>query len=74
MKFRATLEFHGKTVTGIQIPAEVVASLGFIKHARVRATINGYTYRGSVASMGGKFMLGMSADIRASTVLAAGMS
>jgi hypothetical protein len=31
---------------------------------KVRATINGYTYRSSVASMGGMYMLGVSAEVR----------
>ena len=72
MKFRATVELNGKTATGIQVPAEVVAGLGSSKHPPVRATIKGYTYRSSVASMGGRFMLGVSAEVRQSAGVAAG--
>ena len=72
MKFRATVELTGKTATGIQVPAEVVAGLGSSKHPPVRATIKGYTYRSSVASMGGRFMLGVSAEVRQSAGVAAG--
>jgi uncharacterized protein YdeI (YjbR/CyaY-like superfamily) len=38
----------------------------------VRATINGYTYRSTVAVMGGKFMLGVSADVREKAGVAGG--
>jgi uncharacterized protein DUF1905/bacteriocin resistance YdeI/OmpD-like protein len=64
MKFRAVVEQAGKTATGIEVPAKVVASLGPSKRPAVRVTINGYSYRSSVASMGGRFMLGISATVR----------
>lgn len=54
MKFRATVELGGKTATGVEVPEQVVESLGPSKRPAVRATINGYTYRSSVASMGGR--------------------
>lgn len=72
MRFRATLQSHGKTATGIEVPAEVVASLGAGKRPPVRATINGHTYRSSVAVMGGQFMLGVSAENREATGVHAG--
>lgn len=72
MKFRATIQPHGKTATGIQVPAEIVASLGSSKRPPVRVTINGHTYRSSVASMGGEFMLGVSAENRLSADVVAG--
>ena len=72
MRFRATIEQGGKTATGIEIPAEIVASLGSSKHPKVRVTINGYTYRSSVASMGGRFMLGVSATVREGAGVAGG--
>ena len=58
--------------TGIEIPAEVVTSLGSSKRPKVRVTINGYTYRSSVASMGGRFMLGVSAKVREGAGVAGG--
>ncbi len=64
MRFRATIEQAGKTATGIEVPEKVVSALGSSKRPAVKATINGYTYRSSVASMGGRFMLGISADVR----------
>jgi hypothetical protein len=72
MRFRATLESGGKTATGIQVPDEVVASLGSGKRPAVRVTINGHTYRSSVASMGGRSMLGVSAENREAAGVAAG--
>ncbi len=64
MKFRTTILRAGKTATGIQVPAKVVESLGAGKRPPVRVTINGYTYRSTVAVMRGAFMLGVSAVVR----------
>ncbi len=72
MKFRAKLEGAGKTATGINVPAEVVDALGSGKRPPVRVTINGYSYRSTVAVLGGRFMLGVSADVRAGAGVAAG--
>ncbi|HEY8177948.1 MAG TPA: YdeI/OmpD-associated family protein [Candidatus Limnocylindria bacterium] len=65
MRFRATLETEGKTATGINVPAEVVDALGGGRRPRVTVTINGHTYRSSVAVLGGRYMLGVSAENRA---------
>jgi hypothetical protein len=54
----------GKTTTGIQVPDDVVEKLNAGKKPPVSVTINGYTYRSSIAVMGGVFMLGVSADVR----------
>jgi hypothetical protein len=70
--FRATIELGGKTATGIEVPDDVVAALGPGRRPAVRATIQGYTYRTSVASMRGRFMLPVSAAIRESAGVAAG--
>ncbi len=72
MRFRAIIQLNGKTATGIQVPAEVVASLGPSKRPPVRVTIGGHTYRSSVASMGGVFMLGVSEENRRSAGVSAG--
>jgi len=64
MKFRTKLLQAGKTATGIEVPAKIVESLGSGKRPKVRVTIKGYTYRSSVAPMGGRFMLGVSAEVR----------
>ena len=72
MRFRATVELGGKTATGIEVPPEVVAALGSSRKPAVRMTINDYTYRSTVATMGGRFMVGVSADVRAAAGIAAG--
>ena len=72
MRFRVTLERGGKTATGIRVPAEVVESLGSGKRPPVRVTINGHTYRSSVAVMGGVYLVGVSAEERANARVAAG--
>jgi hypothetical protein len=72
MRFRTKILPAGKTAAGIEVPAKVVTALGTSKRPPVRATINGYTYRSTVAVMGGKFMLGVSNDVRKSAGVAAG--
>ena len=64
MRFRTTILQSSKTATGIEVPPDVVASLGSGKQPLVRVTINGFTYRSAVAVMGGVFMVGVSADNR----------
>ncbi|TMF12929.1 MAG: DUF1905 domain-containing protein [Chloroflexi bacterium] len=71
MKFRAIIELAGKTATGIEVPAAVVAKLGSSKKPAVRVTIKGYSYRSTVATMGGRFMLPISAEVRAAAGVAA---
>jgi Domain of unknown function (DUF1905)/Bacteriocin-protection, YdeI or OmpD-Associated len=72
MKFKAIIQLHGKTATGVEVPAKIVEGLGKGKRPPVHVTINGHTYRSSVASMGGKFMLGISAENREAAGVKAG--
>jgi bifunctional DNA-binding transcriptional regulator/antitoxin component of YhaV-PrlF toxin-antitoxin module len=72
MKFQATILLGGKTATGIRVPPEVVANLGSSKKPAVRVTINGYTYRSTVATVSGEFMVGVSAEVREKAGVAAG--
>jgi hypothetical protein len=72
MKFHAIIELSGKTATGIAVPAEVVAHLGSSKRPPVRITINGHTYRSTVASMGGVYMLPISEENRKLAHVSAG--
>ncbi|MDF2714562.1 MAG: hypothetical protein K0R28_1487 [Paenibacillus sp.] len=72
MKFRSIVELGGKTATGIQVPEEVVASLGTSKKPPVKVSIGGYTYRSTVAVMGGRFMIPLSAANRTGAGVAAG--
>ena len=72
MTFQTTLLAAGKTATGIEVPANAIESLGPSKKPAVKVTINGYEYRSTVAVMGGKFMLPVSAEHRAGAKIAAG--
>ena len=65
MQFHTTLLQSGPTATGIQVPDEVVEALGGGKRPPVKVTINGYTYRSTIAVMGGAYMVGVNADNRA---------
>jgi hypothetical protein len=72
MRFRTTIKQSGKTATGIQVPQEVVEALGSGKRPAVKVTINGYTYRSTVAVMGGLYMVGVNAENRTSAGVAGG--
>ncbi len=70
--FRTTLRQTGKEATGIEIPPEVIESLGAGKVPRVALTVNGYAYRSTVAVMDGSYMVGFNADHRAASGIKAG--
>ena len=72
MKFHAIVQQNGKTATGIQVPAEVVAQFGSSKRPAVRVTINDHTYRSTIAPLGGVFMLPISAENRMLAHVSAG--
>jgi hypothetical protein len=72
MRFETVILSTGKTATGIEVPVEVVASLGPTKKPPVRVTINGYTYRSTVASRGDRFLIGVSAENRDRSGVVAG--
>jgi antitoxin component of MazEF toxin-antitoxin module len=72
MRFRTTVELGGKTATGMRVPDEVVAALGAGKRPQVTVTINGGTYRSTVAAYKGAYMLPLSAENRRVTGVSAG--
>ena len=72
MRFTTTMQSAGKTALGFEIPPEVVESLGAGKRPPVLVTINGYTYRNTVAVYGGVFMIGVSAENRTKAHVAGG--
>lgn len=72
MRFRASVDLHGKTATGIVVPPEVVDGLGSGRKPAVTVTINSFSYPSTIASMGGRFLLPVSAEIRAGAGVAAG--
>ena len=72
MRFRTTLELNGKTATGFRVPDDVVAALGGGRRPPVLVTINGFTYRNTIAVYGDESLLGVSAENRAGAGVAAG--
>ena len=72
MKFRAVVELNGRTATGIPVPEQIMTGLGGGKRPKVRVTVNGFSYRSSVGSMGGRSMLPVSAQIRDGAGIGAG--
>jgi hypothetical protein len=70
--FKTTLLQSGKNITGIVIPDTVVEGLGGGKKPAVVVIVNGYTYRSSVAVMGGRYMVGLSAERRVESGLKGG--
>jgi hypothetical protein len=65
MRFQTILLQSGQTATGLEVPPEIVEALGKGKRPPVKVTINGHTYRTTVAVMAGAFMIGVSAENRA---------
>jgi hypothetical protein len=72
MRFRTTILQTGRTAAGIEVPPEIVDALGAGKRPKVSVTIRGYTYRSSVAVMGGTYMIGVSAENRAGAGVSGG--
>jgi hypothetical protein len=70
--FRATIVQTGKTACGIQVPGSVVDALGGSKRPAVVVKLDGYTYRSTVAPMGGEWWVGVNSDHRAASGLKAG--
>ncbi len=67
MRLRTTILQTGKTAAGFEIPPGIVEALGSGKRPKVLVTIGGYTYRNTVAVMGGTYMIGVSAEHRAAS-------
>ena len=58
--------------TGICIPDKIVEQLGAGKKPPVNVTVNDYTYRNTIAVRGGKFIIGIRAEIRSKTGIKGG--
>jgi hypothetical protein len=58
--------------TGISVPAEAIAVLGGKKKPPVIVTINGFTYRSTVAAYGDLYLIPLSQERRAAAGVAAG--
>lgn len=57
--------------TGIVVPPEVIEQLGAGKKPSVSVNVNGYIYRSTVAVLGGRHLISVSAAIRKETGLKA---
>lgn len=64
MKVRVNIIQLGNN-TGIEVPPEVPAQLGGGKTPLVTVTLNGFTYPSKIASMGGRLLIPVSAEVRA---------
>lgn len=72
-KFKATVaQAEGMSATGIIVPDEIVEKLAAGKKPPVVVTLKGYTYRSTVAVMGGKFMLPLAKEHRDAAGVKAG--
>jgi hypothetical protein len=71
MRFE-TVMFQQGNNTGIEVPPEVVEALGGGKRAAVAVTVNGFSYRSTLAVMGGRHLIPFSSDKRAASGIAGG--
>ena len=69
--FETTVAATGNN-TGIEVPGEAIEQLGAGRRPAVLVNVNGYEYRNTVAVMGGKHMISISAAVRKATGLAGG--
>lgn len=69
--FETTVAASGNN-TGIVVPEEVIGQLATGKRPAVLVDVNGYQYRSTVAVMGGRHMISISAAIRQATGLKGG--
>ena len=72
VKFAAVVKPAGNA-TGVEVPAEVVDALGSGRRPKVVIIIGGHTWRSRVASMGGRFIVGISAANRAASGASPGL-
>lgn len=71
MKFKTNILLSGNN-TGIEVPPEVVEGLGGGKKPAVIVSVGSYSYRSSIAVMGGKFLIPLSSERRAESGLKGG--
>lgn len=58
------MQADGMNATGIAVPDEVVTQLGQGKKPKVVVSLKGYSYRSTVAVMGGRFVLPLAREHR----------
>jgi hypothetical protein len=70
--FTTTLQLHGRTATGLEVPPEVVDALGAGRKPAVHVRIGEYAYRSTVAPRGDRYLVPVSGEHRAGAGVAAG--
>lgn len=68
----SVLQEEGMQATGIRVPAEIIPLFGMGKKPKVKVTLNGYSYRTTVAPYGDVFMLPLSKEHRTAAGVKAG--
>ncbi|MEO5889358.1 MAG: YdeI/OmpD-associated family protein [Ferruginibacter sp.] len=71
MKFKTKIVQIGNN-TGISVPADIIEKMGVGKKPPVVITLKNYTYRSTVAVMGGLYMVSLSAEHRKNANVAGG--
>ena len=69
--FKTTVAISGNN-TGIVVPEEAIEQLAAGKRPPVLVNVNGYEYRSTIAVMGGKYLVSISAAVRKATGLQGG--
>jgi antitoxin component of MazEF toxin-antitoxin module len=69
--FETTVAATGNN-TGIEVPAELVEQLGAGRRPPVVVDLDGHAYRSTVAVLGGRYLVSVSAAVRRATGLAGG--
>jgi hypothetical protein len=72
LSFTATLQKRGPAAAVVLDEDQVAELGGGAKRFPVRATVDGHTWRGSVARMGGEFLLGLNREVREAAGVEAG--
>ena len=74
IRFKATLVARGPAAAVVLDDEQVAVVGGGAKRFPVVATVNGYTWRTTVARMGGEFLMGLNREVREGAGAAAGDS
>jgi hypothetical protein len=64
LTFRTTLQKRGPAAVAVLDDQQVSVLGEGARRFPVRATVNGYTWRTSVARMGGEFLVGLNQEVR----------
>lgn len=71
VRYSTTMHLVGRN-TGIPVPDEVLEALGGGRRPAVDVTVNGYRYRTTVGSMGGRALIPFSSEHRTASGIAGG--